>query len=315
MQEKIAQKDKQSLALRGFGNAYLLLVLTMLFWAGNSVVARGAHELVPPLTLAWMRWTFAALIIAPFAWPYIRRDFSAIRAHWPILFLLGALGAGTFVSLYYIGLSKTTAINGLIINSAVPILIPIAVFGIFRETISRMQALGIVLSFLGVLLVLTKGDPALLATLELNEGDLWVLSAMIVWAVYTALLRKQPGIHWLSFAALSFAVASAINFPFFIGEMLAGKHIEPTLHAVMAIAYVSTFPSVVAQIFYIRGVELIGGSRAGVFMHLIPFFGAILAIIFLGETLRFYHLAAFGLILTGVAIASRAPRPIKLPTQ
>lgn len=305
----------QVLAERSFGNAYLLLILTMLFWAGNSVVARGSHELVPPLALAWLRWTFATGIILPFAWPHLKRDLPIIRAHWPILTLLGTLGAGTFVSLYYIGLSKTTAINGLIINSAVPILIPIAVFVIFRETLTRIQAAGILLSFMGVLLVLTKGDPALLTTLQLNEGDLWVLTAMIVWAIYTALLRKQPGIHWLSFAAFCFAVASIVNFPLFVGEIQAGKHIQPTLHAILAIAYVSTFPSIVAQIFYIRGVELIGGSRAGIFMHLIPFFGTILAIIFLGERLYMYHLGGFALILTGVALASRPARSIKLPSQ
>ncbi len=315
MQESIARENKQGLASRGFGNAYVLLVLTMLFWAGNSVVARGAHELVPPLALAWLRWTLATMIIMPFAWQHLKRDLPSIKANWPILTLLGALGAGTFVSLYYIGLSKTTAINGLIINSAVPILIPIAAFAIFRETVTKLQSAGILLSFIGVLVVLTKGDPALLAALQLNEGDLWVLSAMMVWAVYTALLREQPPIHWLSFAAISFAVASLVNLPLFLAEMAAGKQIQPTLHAILAIAYVSTLPSVVAQIFYIRSVELIGGSRAGVFMHLIPLFGAVLAVLFLGEQLRLYHLGGFVLILAGVAFASRAPRPVKLPTQ
>ncbi len=313
MQEITPSNTAQGLASRGFGNAYLLLVLTMLFWAGNSVVARGVHELVPPLTLAWLRWTFAAMIILPFARPHLKRDLPLIRAHWPILVLLGTIGAGTFVSLYYIGLSKTTAINGLIINSAVPILIPIAVFVVFRETLSRLQAAGILLSLTGVLLVLTKGDLSLLLDLKLNEGDLWVLAAMMVWAIYTALLRKQPGVHWLSFAAISFMVASIVNFPMFIGEMVAGKTLQPTLHAILAIAYVSTLPSVVAQIFYIRGVELIGGSRAGVFMHLIPLFGTVLAIIFLGEQLYLFHLGGFGLILTGVVLASRAPRIAKLP--
>jgi drug/metabolite transporter (DMT)-like permease len=314
MQKSIGDENRQGLASRGFGNAYLLLIMTMLFWAGNSVVARGAHELVPALTLAWLRWTIAAAIILPFAWPHLKRDLPVIRAHWPILVLLGTLGNGSFVTLYYVGLSKTTAINSLIINSAVPILIPIAAFAIFRETLSRMQTVGIALSSVGVLAVLTKGDPALLATLQLNEGDLWILVAMMVWATYTALLRKQPAMHWLSFAAVTFSVAAIVNFPLFVGQMAAGIYIQPTLHAILAIAYVSTLPSVVAQIFYIRSVGLIGGSRAGVFMHLIPFFGAILAILFLGENLYLYHLGGFALILAGVWIASRPDRTLRVPT-
>jgi drug/metabolite transporter (DMT)-like permease len=315
MQKSIAEQNKQGLASRGFGNAMLLLVLTMVFWAGNSVVGRGAAGLVPPLTLTWLRWTFAAMIILPFAWPHLKRDMPVIRAKWPTLLLIGTIGPGIFITLYYIGLSKTTAINAVIINSAVPILIPIAVFALFREVPSRLQVAGIAISTLGVVAVLTKGNPAVLATLDLNEGDLWVLTAMIVWSTYTALLRKQPPIHWLSFAAICFCIASVVNFPLFIGEFLYGKRIVPTLEAFMAIAYVSTLPSVVAQIFYIRGVELIGSSRAGVFMHLVPFFGAILAITFLGESLYLYHLGGFVLILSGVWLASRPGRGLSLSTK
>jgi len=305
MQKGLAEKSARGLAARGFDNAYLLLILTMLIWAGNTVVARGSTDVVPPLTLAWARWTIAACLVWPFAWRYIREDLPEIRAHWPVLLMLGTIGAGAFNSLYYIGLSKTTALNGLIINSAVPILIPIAVFVMYREMLSRLQAVGIALSFIGVLIVLTRGNPGLLATLELNEGDLWVLAAMTVWAIYTSLLRKQPNVHWLSFATICFTVASVVNFPLFLGEMVAGKEVEMSVHAVLAIGYVAIFPSIGAQIFYIRGVLLIGGSRAGVFMHLVPLFGGVLAILFLGESLYLYHLGGFALILSGVWLASR----------
>jgi drug/metabolite transporter (DMT)-like permease len=298
-------QERASLASRAFGNAYVLLPLTMLFWAGNAVVGRGAAGLVPPLTLAWLRWTIAFILILPLAWPYLKRDLPIIRAHWLVLAMLGGVGAGTFVSLFYFGLAKTTAINGVIINSAVSILVPVAVFLIYRETVTWLQSLGIVISFAGVLLVLTKGDLSLLLTLQLNEGDLWVIVATVVWAVYTALLREQPRVHWLSFAAISFGVASLINFPLFIGEMAYGKHIQPTLAAFLMIAYVSTFPSIVSQIFYVRSVELIGSNRASIFMHLVPIFGAILAILFLGEHLHLYHFAGLLLVAGGVWMASR----------
>lgn len=311
MQETVAKSPSSSLRSRGFGNAYLLLVMTMVFWAGNTVVGRGIAGTVPPLTLAWLRWTLAASIIIPIAWPYLRRDLPVIRANWRIIALLGTLGAAIFVSLYYIGLSKTTALNGLIINSAVPLLIPIAVFVLYREMLTAFQAGGIFFSSIGVLLVITKGDLSVLATLALNEGDLWVLSAMCAFASYTALLRKQPAMHWLSFASCAFTVAAIVLFPFFLGEMYFGATIKPTLSAFLAVAYVGTLPSVVAQIFYIRGVELIGSSRAGTFIHLVPLFGAVLAILFLGEKLYLYHLLSFALILLGVWMAQRQKRPVR----
>ena len=264
MQDRSPTVASRTLASRGFGNAYLLLILTMVFWAGNSVVARGIHQTVPPLALAWVRWTLASILILPFAWPHLRRDWPVIRANWPILVLLGTIGAGTFIALYYHGISKTSAINALVINSAVPILIPLATFLMYGERIAGRQATGIAVSLAGVLVVLSKGDANVLAAMDLNQGDLWVLGAMAVWSVYTALLRKQPPIHWLSFAAITFAVASLVNLPMFIGEHLLFRQIHWTREAVIAIAYVATLPSVVAQIFYIRGVELIGSTRAHV---------------------------------------------------
>lgn len=314
MQDRAPSVSGQNLASRGFGNAYLLLILTMLFWAGNSVVARGIHEMVPPLALAWLRWTLATLLILPFAWPYLKRDRAVIAANWPVLLLLGSIGTGLFIALYYYGISKTSAINALIINSAVPILIPLATFTMYGERIGRMSAVGIAVSLIGVLIILAKGDPRVIASLDLNEGDLWVLAAMGVWSVYTALLRKQPQIHWMSFATIAFAVASLFNLPIFIGEHLLYRQIHLTWEAVAAIAYVATLPSLLAQVFYIRGVELIGGNRAGVFMHLIPMFGAILAIAFLGEVLHLFHLAGFAFILAGVYVASRPAPPVSIPS-
>ena len=313
MQDRSTTPAPQTLASRGFGNAYLLLILTMVFWAGNSVVARGIHQTVPPMALAWLRWTIATVLILPVAWPHLRRDWPVIRANWPVLAMLGTLGAGTFIALYYYGISKTSAINALVINSAVPILIPLATFVIYRERIGLKQAAGVAVSLVGVLVVLTKGNPGVIAALDLNEGDLWALAAMGVWAIYTALLRKQPPIHWLSFAAVSFAVASLVDLPLFLAEHLLFRQVHWTREAVIAVAYVATLPSVVAQIFYIRGVELIGGNRAGVFVHLVPMFGAIMAIAFLGETLHPFHLAGFALILVGVGLASR-PARINIPS-
>jgi drug/metabolite transporter (DMT)-like permease len=298
------QETPISVTSRIFGNPYLLLSLTMLFWAGNTIAGRGIRDDVPPLALAWLRWTIAALITLPFAWPHLKRDRAVIIAHWPMLTLLGSIGAGTFVSMYYVGLATTPAINAMVINSAAPILIPFASYFFYRERPSSMQAAGVAVSLLGVLIVLAKGNLLLLLSLDLNQGDLWVLTAVATWAVYTALLRKQPTMHWLSFAAVTFIVASLVNFPLFVGEAFF-RSINPTPMAIFAIAYVSTLPSVVAQIFFIRSVELIGANRAGAFMHFIPLFGAVLAIALLGEELHFFHIVGFAMILAGVTFASR----------
>jgi drug/metabolite transporter (DMT)-like permease len=311
MQKRALKEPERSFAARTFGNAYVLLTLTMLFWAGNTVTGRAIVGTVPPLTLAWVRWVIAGAIILPIAWPYLKKDWPVIRKNWPMITLLGMLGAGIFISLYYTGLTMTTALNGLIINSAVPILIPLAVFVLHRETLNRWQALGILLSSVGVVVVITKGQPDLLAQMDLNRGDLYVLAAMCVFAAYTALLRKQPRMHWLSFGACCFMVAAIGLFPLFLFEVFTGKLIQPTLNAFLAILYVGTLPSVVAQIMYIRGVELIGSSRAGAFVHLIPLFGAVLAMLFLGEQLYLFHLAGFALILCGVWLAQRQKKTVE----
>ncbi|MEJ2125684.1 MAG: DMT family transporter [Alphaproteobacteria bacterium] len=294
-----------STASRFFGNAYLLLTLTTLFWAGNAVVGRGISGEIPPIALAWLRWTLATLIILPFAWPHLRRDIPLILAHWKTLLGLGVLGPGAFNTLYYIGLSKTSALNGLIINSVVPLLVPVATYAVYRTRLSALQAAGVVLSLTGVVIILTKGDIIQLAALNLNEGALWVLAAVVCWSVYTTVLRERPTIHWKSFATLTFAVAAVANFPLFLAEHWFSRQMTLTTESLLAILYVSTLPSVAAYIFYTRGVHLIGSNRAGVFLHLVPLFGAVLAIVFLGEALRLFHFGGFAFIIAGVALASR----------
>jgi drug/metabolite transporter (DMT)-like permease len=260
---------------------------------------------MPPIALAWLRWTVAALIILPFAWPYLRRDRARIAAHWKTLLGLGVLGCGAFNTFYYIGLSNTQAINGVIVLSLIPLLVPVVTRTIYRTRLSALQGAGVALSLVGVMVLLAKGNFLQFAALELNIGDLWVLGAVICWAVYTAILREQPAIHWLSFAAVTFAVAAAANFPLFLGEHLFYRQMTLSIDSIFAIAYVSTLPSVAAYIFYTRAVKLIGANRSGVFLHLAPLFGAVLAIVFMGETLHLFHLGGFAFILVGVALASR----------
>ena len=285
----------------------MLLALTALFWGGNFVMGRGVAGHVPPISLAFLRWSIATLIILPFAWPHLRRELAVVRQHWPILFFLAATGGGSFNTLTYIGLNHTTALNALVLNSAAPVLIALACYLLFRDRVSGLQGVGIVISLAGVLTVISKGALDVLLSLKPNAGDLWVLGAMLIWAVYTAFLRQRPRVHWLVFAFVLYFLSAAVNLPFFVGELIAGAELHLTWTTVLAVGYVSVFPSVLAYLFYNRGVELIGGTRAGVFMHLIPLFGAIFAIGFLGETLAPYHGVGFALIVVGVTLAARSP--------
>lgn len=288
-----------------FDNAYLLLTLTPLFWAGNFVLGRAVAGHIPPIGLAWLRWTFAALIMAYFAWPHLKRDWPQIRAHWPILLLLGLLGPTLFNTMTYIGLNHTTALNGLLMQSSAPVLIVLAAFLTFGDRITLMQLLGILVSLAGVVTIIGEGDVAVLSALSLNVGDLIILAAFVSWGFYTAFLRKRPDIHWLSFAVVIAGVAAVANFPMFLWESAQGQTLKPTLMTVLAVAYVAIFPSILSYNFYNRGVQLIGPARAGVFMHLVPLFGTGLAILLLGEEPRWYHGLGFALILAGVFITAR----------
>jgi drug/metabolite transporter (DMT)-like permease len=292
-------------AVSTFGNAYLLLTFMALFWAGNQVLGRAVAGHIPPVLFSFARWTLAALIVLPFAWPYLKRDWPELRANWKLLTFLGVLGGGAFNTLQYIGLNYTTALNSLVLNSTGPIFIAITCFLIFGDRLTFVQLLGTALSFIGVMVVITRGSLEMLTGLTLNRGDLILLLAMSTTGLYTAFLRKRPNIHWLSFLCAQFVASSLFNVPLAIAEGFTGARPELTLFTILSVAYVAIFPGVVSYLCYIRGVELIGGVRAGIFMHLIPLFGALLAVGLLGEPLLMSHIVGFVLIIGGVALTSR----------
>lgn len=295
----------QRFAERTTANASLFLTFTMLFWAGNFTIGRWAAGTIPPVTLAALRWTGAAMLILLVARRHLARDWATIRANLPVLLLLGMTGGGLFNTVQYIALTHTTAIGAGIINSTSPVMIAIMSYVVNGERATRGQLAGIAVSLAGVLVVLSKGDLETLTRLAFNAGDLIMLGAMAVWALYTALLRKRPPIHMISFAAVTFVVAALFNLPLAAIELASGAHIDVGGKALLAIGYIAIFPSFLAYLLYNRGVEIVGPTRAGAFMHLVPLFTAILAILFLGEQLAAYHALALAVILTGVWLAAR----------
>jgi drug/metabolite transporter (DMT)-like permease len=293
------------LTTRLYDNAYLLLSFMALCWAGNQVLGRAVAGHIPPITYSFLRWSLATVIVAPFALPHVRHDWPVIRTHWRYLAFIGAIGGGLFNTLQYIGLNHTTALNSVVLNSTGPIFIAMASFIIFRERVTARQAGGTAVSMTGVLEIITKGDLAVLHALAFNNGDLLLLTGMATNGIYTALLRDRPMVHWLSFLLVLFLISALVVLPFLIWENATGVRMEVTSFSLSAVAYVAIFPSVIAYICLTRGVELIGANRSGIFLHMIPLFGALLAIGLLGEPLQVFHVVGFALILCGVALASR----------
>ena len=288
---------------------YLLLTLTPFFWSVNWVLGRGLHHEIPPMAMTFFRWFFAILILAPFAWPHVRRDWPVIARHWRALLGLGAIGIGTHNALAYLGLNYTTATNGVILNSFIPVMIVTFAWIFLRERLKPWQVAGIAISLAGVLAILSQGSLATLVAFRLNAGDLLVILSMAMWASYTIALRWRPqGLHPLSFLFTIAVIGDLCVLPLWLGELALGRHPAWSIEAFAALVIVALFSSVLAYIFWNRGVEQVGAAVAGLFVHLMPVFGVILAWLFLGETLGLHHVAGIALILAGIAITSRAGR-------
>jgi drug/metabolite transporter (DMT)-like permease len=285
---------------------WLLLTLAPLFWSGNFVVGRAVHESVPPIGLAFWRWLVAALLLVGFALPHLRRDWPVLQRHWPLLLLLSTVGIACFNTLVYIGLNTTTAINALLLQSTMPVMIVALSFLFFRERVSLQLAAGIAVSLAGAVLIIARGELSVLTTLSLNRGDLWVLAAVICYAVYAVLLRRRPTLHPLSFLTATFGLGALLLAPLYCAETLAGRAMAFTPVTVGAVAYVAIFPSILAYLCFNRGVDLAGASRAGLFIHLMPVFGSVLAMTFLGERFGWFHGAGVVLILGGIALVTRS---------
>lgn len=284
---------------------YLLLTLANLFWAGNWIVGRGMRAEVPPIALSFWRWIIALACLLPLAWPYLKRDRAVLLSGWRWLLLLGLLGTCLYNALTYLGLQQTEAVNGLLLNSFIPIVI-VALAWIFQgKHLAPLEAAGIAASFLGVLAIVARGQPQNLLALTLNIGDIWILISVVAWAVYTLLLPKRPAAHPLAFLFAIALVGVVATLPFYLLEIATGRHIQASTGSWLAIAYAGVFPAFLGFIFWNKGVESVGASRAGLFIHLMPAFGIILAGLFLGEQLLGFHFAGIALIFGGIYLTTR----------
>lgn len=288
--------------------AYVLLLATMLFWGGNAIAGKVAVGHVSPMLLTAARWGIAFAILAAFGWRQLAADWAVIRTRLGFLALLGTAGFTAFNIALYTAVLYTTAINVSIEQAGMPMLIFLANFLLFRQRATAAQLAGLVVSVIGIALTASHGDLTRLVELDMNFGDVLMLLAGVVYAAYTVALRFKPKIHWQSLMTVMTGAAFFSSLPFVAGEFVYGAGILPDARGWLVIAYTVIFPSILAQVFYIRGVELIGANRAGLFINLVPIFGTLLSIAILGETFHAYHAAALVMVLGGIWLAEHSGR-------
>jgi drug/metabolite transporter (DMT)-like permease len=291
-----------------FGNAYVLLILTTASWAGNAVASRFAVGEISPMALTALRWVGVVLLVVMFARGAIARDWPVMRKHLGYLAALGALGFAAFNGLFYLAAQTTTAINLGIIQGAIPIFVLVGAFLAYRTPVTGIQAIGVAVTVCGVIIITAHGQFARLAALEFHFGDMLMLGACTMYAGYTVALRKRPPVSGLAMFSVMSIAALFASIPLVTVEYLSGGLQWPTLTGWIVLLYVVLFPSFLAQLFFMRGVELIGPGRAGVFVNLVPIFASIFSVVLLDEDFQTYHALALVFVLGGIGIAEWARR-------
>ena len=287
--------------------AYILLFLTVLFWAGNFVVGKFAsYYQVPPFSLNFYRWFFAWLILAPFTISEIIKKKDHIKSNYKFFILLGITSITIFNSIVYYSLNFTQVISGVLMISTIPVMIMFISSILKIEKTNIFQILGVIFSFLGVILIITKANLELLMNLNFNKGDLTMVLAMFSWALYSALLKKKK-FELTQLALLEVIISFGVIFliPIYFIEYKMGYMIKLEKPFILILTYVVFFPGILSFIFWIKGISLIGPNRAGVFLHLMPILSAIMAVFIFDEKFMVYHILGAIFILTGILLANK----------
>jgi drug/metabolite transporter (DMT)-like permease len=289
-----------------FDPTYAALTLTALLWSTNFIIGRAVRDDVSPTALNFLRWAIALLILVPITLRDLQAHRATLMRHWKLIALLGFTGIAAFQTLGYVALTTTTALNTILLLALAPLAIVALSWLALGERVTRVQALGLGISLVGAAVLILHGDPATLAEMRFNAGDLWMLLAVVLWAVYSVLLRRRPAeVPPLALHTVSVAAGTLWMLPAFGWQATLGSALPSSLAVWMAVGFIAVFSSALAHGLWVRGVATIGPNRAGVFIHLIPLFGAVLAITFLGEELAAYHAAGAALALCGIVLTSR----------
>ncbi len=304
------QRSIRGCGARGLGLLVVIAALPPLFWAGNFVLGRALHAEIPPLALSFWRWFLALLILLPFSYRGLVDQWGTLRASWRSLILLAALGVSNYNTFAYIGLQTTTATNAVLLTSTTPVLILALSWVLLGLRVSAVQGLGMALSLAGVGVIVTEGDLARLSGVRLTIGDLWILAAGLDWALYSVCLRWRPAaLDPLVFLSATVAIGTLPLAGLYGWDLWRGSGFDPTPQNLAALVYVALFPSVLAYVIWNRAVAELGANRTGQYIHLLPVFGALLAMLLLGERPNWFHGVGVGLIGGGIWLA--APKTTK----
>ena len=287
--------------------AYLLLILTTLFWSGNFIVGKAASIYqIPPFSLNFYRWLFAFLILLPFTFKEILSHKKYILDNISFFIILGITSITIFNSIVYYSLYYTQVISGVLMISTIPVLIMFIASILKIEKTNLFQIIGVILSLTGVMFIITKADIELIKSLDFNKGDLSMVVAMFAWATYSALLRKKT-YEISQIALLEIIIICGLVFliPIYFIEMSYGNLIILGKPFILTLTYVVLFPGILAFLFWIKGIAIIGANRAGVFLHLMPIFGALMAMVIFKEKLMFYHSLGAIFIIAGITLSNK----------
>ena len=287
--------------------AYIFLILATLFWSGNFIVGKAASFFeIPPFTLNFYRWTFAWLLLAPFTLKEIIKKKNYILENIKLILILGIASITVFNSIVYYSLNFTQVISGVLMISTIPVMIIFFCWVFKIEKTNFYQILGVVFSLIGVAIIVTKADLSKLINLNFNKGDLWMVIAMFSWAMYSALLRKKK--FELSQISLLQTIISAgliLLLPAYIIEMALGYKVNIHLPFILTLSYVVLFPGLASFFFWIKGISIIGSNRSGIFLHLMPIFSTIMAILIFKERFMIFHLIGAIFIVAGIFLSSK----------
>ena len=290
--------------------AYIFLIFATLFWSGNFIVGKAASLFeIPPFTLNFYRWLFAWLILAPFTLKELFRKKNYILDNIKLILILGITSITVFNSIVYYSLNFTQVISGVLMISTIPVLI-IFFCWIFKiEKTNFYQMLGVVFSLFGVAVIVTKADLGKLLNLNFNKGDLWMVVAMFSWAIYSALLRKKKfELSHISFLQIIITAGLMLLLPAYLIEIALGYELNIHIPFILTLSYVVFFPGLVSFLFWIKGISIIGSNRAGIFLHLMPIFSTIMAILIFKEKFMTFHLIGAIFIISGIILSSKGRR-------
>jgi drug/metabolite transporter (DMT)-like permease len=287
--------------------AYIFLLLTVTFWAGNFIVGKFAsfYE-VPPFSLNFYRWFFAWLILAPFTIPEIIKKKEYVINNYKLFIILGITSITIFNSIVYYSLNFTQVISGVLMISTIPVMIMFFSSILKIEKTNTFQIIGVVLSFVGVIIIITKANFEILKNLDFNKGDITMVVAMFSWALYSTLLKRQKyELSQISLLQVVISFGLIFLIPVYFIEYKIGFRINLDQPFILILSYVVLFPGLASFILWIKGISLIGANRSGVFLHLMPILSAIMAMIFFNEKFMFYHMLGACFIITGILLSNR----------